>query len=203
MIVHPLFPQPVHSSKLDRALTKKELKTISQYKKKPAPNAGNTTSSENYVLENKALNNLKKDLHTKVMDYFDKVMCVSNSIIPHITQSWINYTETNQFHHKHSHSNSLISGVFYISADKKIDSIKFYKTPLHEPIQLNVTKYNVFNSINWKFPVETGDVFLFRSSLEHGVDEKKGKNMRISLSFNVFVKGTLGDKSELTQLILK
>ena len=203
MKIYQLFPEPVYTSNLERKLTKEEVKTIAQYKKETYSNAGNLTSNENYVLENKALNNLKKDLHTKVMDYFDKVMCVSNSIIPHITQSWINYTETNQFHHKHSHSNSLISGVFYISADKKIDSIKFYKTPLHEPIQLNVTKYNVFNSINWKFPVETGDVFLFRSSLEHGVDEKKGKNMRISLSFNVFVKGTLGNRKGSTQLILK
>ena len=39
-----------------------------------------------------------------VINYFNKVICSSNSIIPYITQSWINYTETNQFHHSHAHS---------------------------------------------------------------------------------------------------
>ena len=88
-------------------------------KKKTYKNAGNTTSNDNYVLEHKALKNLKKDLHTKVMDYFDKIICTDNPITPYITQSWINYTKRDQHHHRHSHTNSLISGVFYINADKK------------------------------------------------------------------------------------
>ena len=44
MIVHQLFPEPVYSSNLDRALTKKELKTINEYKKETYKNEGNTTS---------------------------------------------------------------------------------------------------------------------------------------------------------------
>ena len=203
MIIHQLFPEPLYSSKLDRALTKKELKTISQYKKKPNPNAGNITSSENYVLENKALNNLKKDLHTKVMDYFDKVICTDNLMTPYITQSWINYTKSDQFHHKHNHPNSLVSGIFYISADKKVDSITFSKVYHDDRIILDITKYNIFNSSSCTFPVETGNIFLFRSSLVHGVDKKKGTNTRISLSFNVFMKGKIGDKLKKTELILE
>ena len=203
MIIHPLFPQPVYFSKLERELTKEELKVADEYKKKTYPSVGNTISNANYILENKTLKNLKKDLHTKVMDYFNEVVCTSNSIIPYITQSWINYTETNQFHHKHSHFNSYVSGVFYIDAQKKVDSITFYKPNADETIRLNVTKYNPFNSTSWLFPVETGNIFLFRSFLMHGVDKKKGTNTRISLSFNVFIKGTLGDKKEVTELVLK
>ena len=202
MIVRPLFPEPLYFSKLERVLTKKELKTIAQYKKKTNSNEGNITSSENYVLENKALNNLKKDLHTKVMDYFDKVICTDNLITPYITQSWINYTKSDQFHHKHNHPNSFISGIFYISADKKVDSVTFSKVSLHDKIQLNKTKYNMFNSTSCTFPVETGDILLFRSSLVHGVGKKKGNNIRVSLSFNVFIKGTIGNKPNLTELIL-
>ena len=99
MIIHQLFPEPVYASKLDRALTKKESKTIAKYQKETYSNEGNITSSENYVLENKAFNNLKKDLHTKVMDYFDKVICTNNLMTPYITQSWINYLKNNQYHH--------------------------------------------------------------------------------------------------------
>ena len=203
MIIRHLFPEPLYFSKLERVLTKKELKTINEYKKKTASNEGNITSSENYVLENKAFNNLKKDLHTKVMDYFDKVICTDNLMTPYITQSWINYTKSDQYHHKHNHSNSLISGIFYISADKKVDSVTFSKVPLDDRIKLKITKYNIFNSSSCTFPVETGNILLFRSSLVHGVGNKKGNNIRISLSFNVFIKGTVGDKNGLTELILE
>ena len=33
-------------------------------------------------------------------------------------------------------------------------------------------------------------------------EEKKGNNIRISLSFNVFIKGTVGNKNDLTELII-
>jgi len=202
MPVHQLFPQPIYFSKLERELTQEELKTIDAYKAKTYKNEGNITSDNNYVLENKALKNLKKDLHTKVINYFNEVVCTSNSIIPYITQSWINYTETNQFHHKHSHSNSYISGVFYIDAQKEVDSIIFYKPNTNETIELDITKYNPFNSTSCSFPVDTGNIFLFRSSLIHGVNKKKGTNTRISLSFNVFFKGTIGNNKLLTELTL-
>ena len=202
MIIRQLFPEPVYFSKLDRALTKKELKILNEHKKKTTPNEGNTASSENYVLKNKALNNLKKDLYTKVMDYFDKVICTDNPITPYITQSWLNYTKSDQFHHKHNHPNSLISGVFYISADKEVDSITFHKDFLDDRITLNINKYNMFNATSFKFSVETGNIFLFPSSLIHGVEKKKGNNIRISLSFNVFFKGTVGNKNDLTELII-
>jgi len=203
MPIHPIFPQPIYFSKLERALTTEELKMIDAYKAKTYKNEGNTTSNDNYILENKTLKNLKKDLHTKVMDYFNEVVCTSNSIIPSITQSWINYTETNQFHHRHFHNNSYVSGVFYIDAQKEVDSITFYKPNVNETIKLNVTKHNPFNSMSCSFPVETGNIFLFRSSLIHGVNKKKGTNTRISLSFNVFFKGTIGDAKESTELTLK
>ena len=48
----------------------------------------------------------------------------------------------------------------------------------------------------------TGDIFLFPSSLSHAVETKQGENTRISLSFNVFIKGTVGSNHDLTELIL-
>jgi len=202
MRIYQLFPEPVYFSTLERALTKKELKTIDAYKAKTHQIEGNTSSNDNYVLENKTLKNLKEDLQKRVIDYFDKVICTSNSITPYITQSWISFTETNQFHHRHFHSNSYISGVFYIDAQKEVDSITFCKPHADETIKLNVTKYNPFNSTTYLFPVETGNIFLFPSFLYHGVDKKKGTNTRISLSFNVFFKGTIGDNKLLTELVL-
>jgi len=202
MTTHQLFPEPVYFSNLGRKLSKEEFEIITKHKKKTYKNAGNITSLDTYVLENKLLKNLKKDLNKKVMNYFNKVVCPSNSITPYITQSWLNYTEPTEYHHKHSHVNSYVSGVFYINAQKEVDQIKFYKTS-HSPLELNVNKYNIFNSNSWWYPVQTGDVILFPSTLNHGVDKKKGTNTRISLSFNVFIKGKVGNKSSLTELILR
>ena len=203
MRVDHLFPEPLYFSKLERVLTKEELKIFNEQKKKTQKNAGNSRTNDNYVLEHKALKNLKKDLNQKIINYFNEVICCTNTTIPYITQSWINYTKENQFHHRHAHPNSLVSGIFYISADKKVDSVTFYKGYLDHRIKLDITKYNIFSSSSCTFPVETGNILLFRSSLEHAVDKKKGNNIRSSLSFNIFIKGTVGNKEELTELILE
>ena len=202
MRIEHLFPEPVYFSNLNRALTKTELKTIAQYKEKTTNNQGNMRTKDSYVLEHKTFKNLKKDLNKKIIDYFNKIICCSNSTIPYITQSWINYTKENQFHHRHAHGNSYVSGVFFINADKEVDKIDFVRSG-HRPFRFKVTQFNIFNSTTAAYPIQGGDVILFPSSLHHGVDIKKGNNIRSSLSFNVFFKGTIGNKEELTELILE
>ena len=209
MPIYQLFPEPVYFSNIERAWTKKELKLIKGHKNKASfKNKGNTVSDDTYVLNHPTLKNLKKDLYKKVIDYFNEIVCTGNSITPYITQSWLNYTETDQYHHRHSHPNSYLSGVFYINADKKVDKIRFYKLGTATgsggpwPLQLNIKKFNVFNARSWWYTVQSGDLVLFPSSLIHGVDTKEGDNTRISLAFNVFLKGHVGNPKNLTELIL-
>ena len=52
-------------------------------------------------------------------------------------------------------------------------------------------------------PVTTGLLVMFPSRLEHSVLNKKENNQRISLAFNTFIKGDIGDQKGLTHLILK
>jgi uncharacterized protein (TIGR02466 family) len=199
--VNGIFPTPVYMSKLDRDLTKKELSFIDKTKLDVYKNEGNTTSNDNYILNQKIFNNLKTDLDLRVQDYFDKVISPSNNIIPYITQSWLNYTETNQYHHKHQHANSLVSGVLYINCDDKFDKIKFFNDK-YQTIKTEVKDWNIWNSETWWFSVKTGDIILFPSSLSHKVETKEGINTRISLAFNVFIKGKIGDNKSITELIL-
>jgi uncharacterized protein (TIGR02466 family) len=199
--IQGIFPTPIYISKIDRELTKKELSFIDKTKLDTHNNEGNTTSNDNYILNNKSFKDLKDELDLRVKDYFDKVISPSNNIIPYITQSWLNYTETNQYHHKHSHPNSLVSGVFYINCHKEHDKIKFFNDN-YKTIKLEVKDWNIWNSESWWFSVKTGDVILFPSSLTHMVETKQGDNTRISLAFNVFIKGTVGNNKNLTELIL-
>ena len=199
--INGIFPTPIYTSKLNRELTSKELLFVDKIKLDVHNNDGNKTSNDNYILNNKAFKNLKEDLDLRVQDYFNKVLSTTDSITPYITQSWLNYTETNQYHHKHAHPNSLVSGVFYINCHEEFDKIKFFNDT-YKAIKPEIKDWNLYNSESWWFPVMTGDLILFPSSLTHMVETKQGDNTRISLAFNVFIKGTIGEKKQLTELIL-
>ena len=199
--INGIFPTPIYISKINRELTNKELSFIYKTKLDVYKNEGNTTSNDNYILNHKLFTELKTDLDLRVKDYFEKVISPANNITPYITQSWLNYTETNQYHHKHAHPNSLVSGVFYINCHEEYDKIKFFNNN-YKTIELEVKDWNLYNSETWWFSVKTGDVILFPSSLTHMVETKQGDNTRISLAFNVFIKGTVGNNKNLTELIL-
>ena len=200
--INGIFPTPIYMSKLDRALTPLELKFVDKSKKDFYKNDGNITSNNNYILNKKPFTNIKKELDKRVQDYFDKVLSTTDAVTPYITQSWLNYTETNQYHHKHQHPNSLVSGVLYIDSDEKFDKIYFYRDNIYKTIKPQTKDWNLWNSESWWFPVKTGDIIMFPSSLTHMVETKQGTNTRISLAFNTFIKGTVGDNKQLTELIL-
>jgi hypothetical protein len=148
--IHGIFPTPIYISKLDRELTPLELKFVDKNKKDFYKNVSNITSKNTYILNERPFVNIKKELELKVQDYFDKVILPANNITPYITQSWLNYTEKNQYHHMHNHSNSLISGVFYINCDEKFDKIKFFKDK-YSMINPDIKQNNIWNSEAWLF----------------------------------------------------
>ena len=122
MNVSAIFPTPVGLDKID-TLTEVEIKHILDYKNKTTKNFGNRITSNNYVLEDENLNGLKSSLENKLQEYFFDVY-KTNEAIPYITQSWINFTDQNEFHHNHKHPNSFISGVFYLQSTEN-DRIVF------------------------------------------------------------------------------
>ena len=201
-IINGIFPKPIYMSKLNRKLTHLELKFVEKNKKDSFKNEGNITSNNTYILNEKPFVNIKKELDLRVKDYFNKIISPINSITPYITQSWLNYTEKNQFHHKHKHPNSLVSGVFYINCHEELDKIKFFRDDDYKMIKPEIKNWNLYNSETWWFTVKTGDIIMFPSSLTHMVETKEGNNTRISLAFNVFIKGTIGNNKQLTELIL-
>jgi uncharacterized protein (TIGR02466 family) len=196
-----IFPTPVYTSKLEKKLTASELKFIDKNKKNTYKNDGNLTSKNHYILNEKPFKELKLQLELRVDDYFNKVICSSDDIKPYITQSWLNYTEETQYHHNHAHPNSLVSGVLYLNSDPEFDKIIFIKNVYHA-IKPSIKEYNLWNSDSWYVPVKTGDILLFPSSLTHMVESKKGSNTRVSLAFNVFIKGEIGEGKKLDKLIL-
>ena len=202
--IHNLFPTPIYTSRMDRGFTKQELQFVKEQKKHCKNNTGNINTKDNYILNRKEFKNIKKYLDKCCKDYLNRIVCPKNNIELYITQSWLNYTEANQYHHKHEHPNSVISGVLYFDSDIKNDKILFSHPIPYQQIRPRTDneKFNLWNSSTWWFPVETGNLFMFPSSTTHQVETKKGTNTRISLAFNTFYKGTIGSNSALTELIL-
>jgi len=201
-IIENLFPIPIYMSNIDRTFTKQELQFVDNQKNKCSKNSGNINTKDNYILNRKEFKNIKKFLDQCCKNYLEKIISPKNNIELYITQSWLNYTEENQHHHKHAHPNSVVSGVLYFDCDKENDKIKFSNPKRYEQIKPETKDFNIWNSETWWFALETGQLVMFPSSTTHQVDTKKGTNTRISLAFNTFYKGTIGSNKNLTELIL-
>jgi uncharacterized protein (TIGR02466 family) len=191
MNVQPIFPIGVNHSVLDREFTKEEIFFFRKCKNSTIKNIGNSVTKNNYLLDEPEMKTLKSELMLSIKHYAHNVLLIEETIEPYITISWINFTGKNQFHHKHYHPNSYISGVFYIDVDEKKDFITFFNG--YEPaIEPSFKESNMFNSRHWSFNIANKLLLLFPSHLKHEVFVKQGDNIRISLSFNVFFKGNIG-----------
>lgn len=199
MNLDPLFPIAIGRDRLSKELTPKELKFLTTQEMQQ--NTGNVSSADSYILDNKELTDLRNELLKIVRKYFKAVYAPADDVDAYITQSWVNVTEPKKFHHTHKHYNSFISGVFYIQGEQGVDKIQFHKSG-YELIKIIPTEWNLYNSMSWWYPVSTGDVILFPSNLSHEVPVTDSSSSRISLAFNVFLKGRLGDCDGLTELKL-
>jgi len=189
-----LFPTCLLVNNIDRNFTNEELECVLDYKDTTRANTANITTKDVLVLENPKLAGLKKLIEEALQDYLIQIY---NPINPDkirlvVTQSWLNYTDKTQYHHKHYHHNSIVSGCLYINARKESDSIVFTKRATGEPWQIQALEQNYFNCNEFSVPVETGDIVLFPSNLIHSVPQTNHEYTRISLAFNSFWDGELG-----------
>jgi uncharacterized protein (TIGR02466 family) len=194
-----LFPTPLYINNINDLLINQQKDYLLNLPK--ILNMGNLRSESGYIFEYPLFAELKKTINEHIKEYVNIVYPNSNLDV-YITQSWANYTEPNQHHHKHSHPNSFISGVFYVNAIKNEDMIKFYKD-LPFIYQINHNQPNNYNSGDVAILVETGDLVLFPSNFTHNVPPTTSKETRISVSFNTFIRGNIGDENAATALYLR
>lgn len=192
-----LFPIPIGFFKYDG-----EVDTDFLADQPQRPNDGNTSSQNTYLLKDKKLLSLRQFIEKALHEYFMATYCPKHDARLKITQSWLNWTKPGQHHHKHAHPNSLISGCYYVNAHKDSDKIFFYREG-YQRIKFPPAEWNPYNSDSWWYPVGTGDLVLFPSSLTHMVQPVEGEDTRISLAFNTFPIGVIGDENELTALKLE
>jgi uncharacterized protein (TIGR02466 family) len=199
MNLHGLFAQPVGFFDLGRELSDEEKFFLMELDQRP--NTGNRTSTNNFVLRDKLMTSLRGWMEDCVAEYFKATTNPKHDVTLRLTQSWVNYSEPGQYHHKHAHPNSFVSGVFYIQTNPN-DKIFFYRDG-YSQIKFPPAEWNSWNSESWWFEAITGRLILFPSSLTHMVPTVEGEDVRVSLSFNTFPAGTVGEEMDLTGLKLE
>lgn len=200
MNVVSLFPTAVGQFKFHRELTKEEYAFMETQEKKP--NVGNTTSANRKILSELMFTELNEFIEKSINQYFTEIISPEFDAKLNVTQSWLNYTEPGQYHHKHAHPNSFLSAVFYVNANPDVDKIYFYSPRAYRQIDFPPKEWNLFNSQSWWLPIGSGDLVVFPSYFEHSVEIKEGTNTRISLALNTFPKGYIGNDDSLTGLHL-
>ena len=190
-IIQHIFSTPLYINNMNRKFSKKEISFIINSKKDIIKNTSNSYTKDDYILKRPALKNIKSYIEKCCDDYLERIMSPSDPVKLEITQSWINYSNKNEYHQEHCHSNSLISGVLYINAQEKNDSIHFLGKS-YNLLSPNVKNYNAFNCKIFSVPVQTGKLIIFPASTTHRVLANKQDYVRISLAFNTFLRGSLG-----------
>jgi len=204
MIIEDFFPIPIASNRIPRSLNNNEIDFINSQKINTCKNPGNISSYNHYVLDSVELRDLKLILTKHINEYFNIVFEPEKEVELYITNSWLNWTEHEQYHHKHSHGNSLISGVFYIDTVHD-DVINFFNpNKLLGNISVKQPETGKWNCRTWTYPARKNHVILFPSQLEHRVPERFiPGGTRISLAFNTWFKGCVGHPEDSNALELK
>jgi len=145
------------------------------------------------------LSNVRAFIEAKLHKFVTEIMASTDKLV--ITQSWLNKNKKGESHHEHVHPNSMVSGVWYPQIHEELPPIQF-RSKHQRDISLQTEKYNTFNSATFMLPMKRGELILFPSNLTHSVPVNNKEEERISLSFNSWPKGSMGDIKSLTYLPL-
>ena len=212
-----IFPTPIYIAQreigLDNSgLTETEDKEIEEIIENGMMATNDThpelrSMSEDKYIFNDKLQDIKEFCEDHIDNYVKEVHNPRKDLEFYITQSWLNYTKLGGSHGMHTHQNSWISGVFYLSAPEG-NGISFYDPNMRIKRILKIDS-SLENPSQWQgekitVPLKTNQLVLFPSWLGHAVDPNPEQNItRLSLAFNVFFTGPIGIESDLTELILK
>ncbi len=113
-----------------------------------------------------------------------------------ITDAWINIGSKGSVLTPHLHSNSYLSGNYFINFDSALHTpLNFYNDRLMNGTErkpfLSVpprNKKTIYNIRDVALAVSEGDIILWRSHLLHGFNKPNKSDKRMTLSFNIMPK---------------
>jgi uncharacterized protein (TIGR02466 family) len=138
-----------------------------------------------------------KDLTKSIIDMgkyiFDDLKFVYEDF--EITEMWANVSKKGEGHKVHTHLNNIFTGVFYIESGANIRFLD--PRPAANVLLPTMEEYNSENSNQCSFPSTENTMLLFPAWLQHYVPRNGNTDRRISISFNLMLKGMVGEKGNL------
>jgi len=114
------------------------------------------------------------------------------------TNMWGNILRYGSIHAPHTHSNNLLSGVWYLQTSDKSSPLQFFDPRPQANVLFLKNKPNWYNSSMVTINASQGTGLIFPSWLQHWVPQMKeqGKE-RISIAWNVIARGDYGNPNTL------
>lgn len=102
-------------------------------------------------------------------------------------EAWININPPGASNKIHFHANCHFSGIYYISLKPPECGSIFFRDPRVASRMLTypTTQPTEFTSDEVRMDPEAGRMYLFPGWLEHGVEENRSDQDRVSIAFNV------------------
>lgn len=191
--VHQLWSKPIYENYIpvnDDWIT---LAKVENYKRTDSNNGDIT---KDYYILNK-LPNLKNEIQNHCNIFLEKYLKVKKNTEFYITNSWMLKHNPNDFAQNHYHTNSLLSGVYYLDVPENSGDFVFLRneqlTHIFPPaFNIEFDEDTSVNCQNYKIKTEAGKIIIFPSQMYHGVLENLSDKCRYSLAFNFYAKGKVG-----------
>ena len=117
-----------------------------------------------------------------------------------ITDCWANINRTGYSQRVHVHQNNFLSGVYYLKTPENCGQITFADPrPQANVFVPPIKRSTIYNGDCMRLSPREGDLLMFMSWLPHFVQPNESGQDRISVAFNLMVRGKMGyDKSSAT-----
>lgn len=187
--IQTVFPKTIFRT--DNLLLPEYLSTLKSVSEKLVKenNSKNTalnvssTHKVNNLVNHQEYSLLSKEIIIRATGYAEALGYSSSTQLQNIkiTNMWVNQSNGGDFIFPHVHTNSDLTGVFYIEAPEE-STITFYDN-IYD-MSKDVSMVNVFSSRYVQHPCTPNSLLLFKSNLLHG-NEKQPVGNKLAISFNI------------------
>ena len=153
-------------------------------------------SLDTYIFDNLFYDSLSSKIIEQVNYYANALQLRNNKM--QFAQSWVTQCTPGLHHRIHSHTNSVISGVYYFDTDSHSSPLMFHRGGLTD-IRVNTLEAEDDHD-TFVLPSSKNRLVLFPSYLTHSVPMNMFKRDRRSVAFNCLPIGRLGNERSLCEI---
>tara|TARA_B100001250_G_scaffold302222_1_gene263937 strand:+ start:315 stop:977 length:663 start_codon:yes stop_codon:yes gene_type:complete len=213
-----IMPTAIYKDKFGHKLTTHQQVVLDHMVMHP-----NELSNEMFLFDRPEFKSMKDAVLFHVKKYERDICGFKNPVSFRLTESWYRETVPGNDHGLHNHPNSMLSGCIYLHVPKQPEghldrmsadgwSGKGHEgINLYHPEQRGVFKdygflYDYietkYNAVRTYVPVESGDIILFPSHINHFVscNDSQTESRKI-IAFNTFITGRLSGENSYPNVL--